>query len=188
MAKNKPASIYDNVFKDLLDLTKKYVPVKASNIDEEFRNSDIESIKKRDKIYINFISDYNTNFNKKSKGQRKMKWIFFITILTLLFGLIFGTVYSLIIISNKANVSINDISIIISSLVGAITAFIALPKIIANNLFPVKDEDHSADIFKSVIDNDLKLRQFHHISVSRNINENEKNDKHNQIEKINDDY
>lgn len=182
------STLYNQIFAEILDnLVNKYSPALADDddidIDTVFRNSDIYSIGKRDALYIKYIRSYTDSYVKRIKGQSKMKWIFFLVILFLLFSLVMGTIITILIIANKSKSTINDIAIIGTSMAGVISAFIVLPKVIAKNLFPPTDDDHSAEIFKRVIKNDMKLRQFHNIT---NTNAIQQNNNFKQYEEIDD--
>lgn len=160
---------YVELLQDLIKLANRYSPSLADDddIDENFRKSDISSISERDALYIKYIRDYTFSYNKRLKGQSKMKWIFFVVILFLLLSLVVGTVIAVCVVINKSKTTIEDISIIVASMAGVITSFIVLPKVIAKNLFPTTEDDHSAEIFKSVIENDMKLRKFHNITKTK---------------------
>lgn len=132
-----------------------------TDIDTQIKQSDIKSILERNKKYNKYIDNYSFVYAKKQKGQSKMKWIFFITVLALLVILVMGTIVSMVLISSKNDIDLYDISLIISAIAGVITSFIILPKVIAQNLFPSTDEDNSYNTFKSVIENDYRLREFY---------------------------
>lgn len=123
--------------------------------------SDISDIMDRSKHYNKYINLSLNVYRAKQKSQLIMKWLFFGIVLFLLILLIIGTIISMVAISNKESVSLYDISLIITAVAGVITAFIVLPKVIAKNLFPQSDEDNSKDVFKYVMENDLKLRGFY---------------------------
>ena len=165
---------YVELLQDLIKLANRYSPSLADDddIDENFRKSDISSISERNALYIMYIRNYTFSYNKRLKGQSKMKWIFFVVILFLLLSLVVGTAIAIWVAINKSETTINynDIAIIVSSIAGVITSFIVLPKVIAKNLFPNTEDDHSAEIFKSVIENDMKLREFYNITKTKIAN------------------
>ena len=169
MAKNSP---YDSILVELFKLAKEYSPNASRNIDEDTRKKDIDSIKKRDDLYISHIRNYVVNYNKRAKGQTKMKWVFFVVIMALLFGLVSGTIVAILIISCKKDISLNDFTVVGTSMAGVISAFIILPKVIAKNLFPTTEDDRSAEIFQSVIANDMELRKFHRKTNENKLKEN----------------
>lgn len=157
----KKVSPYDKTIVELLKLSEKYKTSSARDIDGKIKSSDISSIQQRDELYINHIRNYTVSYNKRVKGQFVMKWIFFIVIMLVLIGLVLGTVLCILLVLKRDNTTINDVSIVGTAMAGVISAFIVLPRVIAKNLFPTTEDDRSAEIFKSVIENDMELRRFH---------------------------
>lgn len=155
---------------DLSEFIIDYSKTQIANIKEDndidevntkVKVSDISDIMDRSKHYNKYINLYLKAYRAKQKSQLIMKWLFFGIVLFLLILLIIGTIISMVAISNKESLSLYDISLIITAVAGVITAFIVLPKVIAKNLFPQSDDDNSKDVFKYVMENDLKLRGFY---------------------------
>lgn len=48
-----------------------------------------------------------------------------------------------------------------------------LPKVIAENLFPSKEDDKTTDIFSAMINYDLELRKFYEAAEQLEIEHNE---------------
>lgn len=145
---------------EAVDILKKIVVKQQINNDDDLKAADFSAIFARNDKYNEYITKYIDIFYKRHNAQRRMKWFFFFATLALLIGIVVCSCICMLISANREG-DIYNISLLVSSFVGAITSFIVLPKIIANNLFPKSEEDHSDQVFKSMFQYDLKLRHFH---------------------------
>ena len=57
-----------------------------------------------------------------------------------------------------------DIATLITAMVSSISSFLVLPKVIADNLFPSKEEDKTSELFSKMFEHDINLRGIYHIS------------------------
>lgn len=145
---------------------------KETKLDDklDIKNLDFRSIQERTIIYKDYLTKYFDNYNKKTKHQTLMKWIFFGVTIFLMIVLVGITAFSIYHLSLQDNIGWSDASLAITSMAGVITAFIVLPNTIATNLFPSSDEDKSSEIFKSILDNDYNLRTLYNKQDINNDN------------------
>jgi hypothetical protein len=129
--------------------------------DLDFWKNDLHAILNRNLIYGVYLSNYCTNFNKKSKSKRRLGRCFFWITMILLAIIVIGGVVGIGLIFIRGDIGGGEVASIISAIVGMITAFLVLPKIIGDNLFPKNDDDKSADLFELVMNKDFELRQFY---------------------------
>ena len=66
----------------------------------------------------------------------------------------------------------NDVITVITAMAGAISSFLVLPRVMAENLFPSKEEDKTADVFSKMFEHDINLRGLYH--VTENIDREKK--------------
>lgn len=142
-------------------VSKKNNAVKPVHDDNYFREQALDSVRKRNANYCSFMDEYVANYGEKAKSAKCMKKIFFGAIMVLLFGMVTACMMAFWNISKKPNMSYSDVAAIITAVGGIIGSFIVLPKVVAENLFPSKEEDRTAEIFDSMIKYDLELEKFH---------------------------
>lgn len=136
---------------------------KSENIetDDFLKSSDREAVYKHNKYYNKFLREYVNNYKRKNKSQIRMKWVFFVSIMLIMLGIIATSLTCLISIAQTNRFNPYNLTATLSSLASSITAFIILPKIIANHLFPEKEDDKTDSIFGAMISYDKSLREFY---------------------------
>lgn len=132
--------------------------------DFDLKDADLAAIQERTKTYTKYLKNYVLDYEKKTNTQRKMKGWFFALVMMLLFVIISASFISLIIIASKKTVALADITTLITAMVSSISSFLVLPKVIADNLFPSKEEDKTSEIFSKMFEHDINLRGMYHIS------------------------
>ena len=86
-------------------------------------------------------------------------------IMVLLAGMVGVTCWTIIyVLFWSGNENVSSIIALITSIGGTITSFIVLPKVIADNLFPSKDDDKTTETFREMIKYDLDVRKLHYHS------------------------
>lgn len=151
----------NNDFQDalsMLDTLFSNAKVKKKISDNDLKNTDLEAIQRHTKIYTEYLETYVNDYKKKISAQITMKWIFFIIVLLLLTSMIIGSIIVICNISKKPLINPSDVATVITAIVGAVSAFLILPKVIAENLFPSKEEDKTAQIFEKMFEHDINLR------------------------------
>ena len=131
--------------------------------EHRLKDSDFDAMEMRVLAYTRYLCSYVFEYKSKLLTQRKLKIIFFVIINLLLIAMI---AFCFIIINKVLSgnfVSTVGITAIISTTVGLITSFFILPKIIAENLFPAKDEDISEKVFGDMFKYDIELRNMYHV-------------------------
>ena len=150
-----------NTTLDFLNSMLKYASVEKPITDLDLRESDLEAINSHNKTYTTYLESYVYEFKRKSSAQRTMKSWFFIIVMFLLAIIIIASFTSLIIISLKRVIGIEEIATLLTAIGSALAAFLILPKIIATNLFPSKEEDKTDIIFNKMFDYDMNLRDLY---------------------------
>lgn len=138
--------------------------------EHRLKDSDFDAMEMRVTAYTQYLRSYVSEYKSKLLTQRKLKTIFFVVINLLLVAMI---AFCFILINKVLSGNFSStvgITTIISTTVGLITSFFVLPKIIAENLFPAKDEDISEKVFSEMFEYDIKLRNMYHVS-EKNQNE-----------------
>lgn len=129
--------------------------------ESKFKTSDLEHIQKRNETYDTYLNSYVTNFNKKSNMQRKMKLWFFIIVMFSLILILCAGILAIYKIVSKTLLETVDVAGIITAIVGMIASFLVLPKIIGDNLFPVKEDDQTNEMFSRMVEYDMRLREHY---------------------------
>lgn len=132
-----------------------------TNTDEDLKSSDMRAIHDRNEIYNRYLKNYVSNFSLRTYHQRKMKKWFFIITMLLLTVIVIASSVSLILIVNRESLEAADAATAITAVIGMISTFLVLPKVIGDNLFPSKEEDQTHEIFSKMVENDMNLRKFH---------------------------
>lgn len=148
-------------YQDTTQILEKTTNLSKRAEDVGFWKNDLHAISERNITYGKYLSDYCFNFNKKAKSQRRLRRCFFWITMSLLTVIVIGGIIGIGVIFAKGNIGAGEVASVISAIVGMITAFLVLPKIIGDNLFPKKEDDNSEKIFNLVLDNDLELRKFY---------------------------
>lgn len=147
---------------DAEQLLRQATKINKRSEDLKFWQSDLHAILERNIIYGVYLNNYCVNFNKKSKSKRRLGRCFFWITMTLLSIIVICGIIGIGLIFIRGNIGAGEVTSIISAIVGMITAFLVLPKIIGDNLFPKDENDTSADLFNLVVNKDFDLRQFYH--------------------------
>lgn len=134
-------------------------PNNSIDSDEKLKHNDINNLKKHNEYYNAFLGKYIDNLTKKYSNQRKMKWTFLIVVLFLLCFIVISTFVAICITVAIGNYDLYTLSGVVTSVVGAITSFLVLPRIIAINLFPKSEEDKTDEIFKTMFSHDDTIRE-----------------------------
>ena len=159
---------------DILDsyvIENKFPPLNLK--DNVLKDTDIESLQRNSNAYSCYLETFVNEYKKKSCHQRVMKIWFFVLTLFLLFALIGGGISSIIIVSLKRCITLADVATVITAVTGAVSSFLILPKIIAENLFPSKEEDRTAEIFGKMFEHDISIRSIYNDTNKEKVTEND---------------
>lgn len=126
-------------------------------VEQQQRERDKE-YDERNVLYTELLRNYIASYEDKDNEKRRYKKVFFwVTIVILCLIVVACLVFiGIIIVVGKDNYT--EIGAIIGSVIGIITALIAIPKIIAEHLFPVNEESNMIDMVKNMQDNDSNIR------------------------------
>lgn len=141
------------------------VEAKEKITDSDLKDADLKAVRKHTRVYSDYLETFVDEYKKKARSQRIMKIWFFVLTILLLFVIIGGGVWSIIIVSAKENISPSDVATVITAVVGSVSSFLILPKVIAENLFPSKEEDKTAEIFSKMFEHDINIRNIYSNAV-----------------------
>ena len=142
--------------------------------DNDLKNADLEAIQKHTIIYTDYLKKYVDDYKRKLNAQYAMKWLFFGVTIILLTVMIIGGIIVICNISKKPLIKPSDVATVITATFGAVSSFLILPKVIAENLFPSKEEDKTAQIFEKMFEHDINLRGMYHVSDNTTGNQSAK--------------
>lgn len=132
--------------------------------DADLRDADLAAIRDRAKTYTGYLKNYVSEYKDKAHAQKVMKgWFFGITMLLLL-CIVVACSIAVVVIARKENIKLNDVATVITAMASAVSSFLVLPKVIAENLFPSKEEDKTAEVFSKMFEHDMSLRGLYHIT------------------------
>ena len=89
-----------------------------------------------------------------------MKWIFYGVVVVLLASMVGACCFAAFKIWAKPELGLAEIVIMLGLMLGAVAAFVTLPRVIAENLFSKPEDDRSAEIVCSIIEYDRALQQL----------------------------
>lgn len=160
-----PLNTEYNIIMDYLDdLLSKENAEKKQITDVYLRDADLVAIQARAKTYTEYLKNYVTDYKNKTHAQRIMKIWFFVLTMFLLLAIVGASSTCLVAISLKDNIKLSDIATVITAMAGAVSSFLILPKVIAENLFPSREEDKTAEVFGKMFEHDIELRGLYHIT------------------------
>lgn len=116
-----------------------------------------EGAKQRDSEYTNLFRKYTTNYDLDKKQSLRLKsnffWIIMISFIVLgISGIVL--LFLGFFIESK-----NALAIIITAAVNILTSFIAIPTIIARNLFPEEADEQIVKVTNLLVENDDNIRK-----------------------------
>ncbi len=103
----------------------------------------------RDKLFNYFLDAYTESFEDKSSQKIKLKKYFFILIMIIFFIIILMPVFVIIFFSQQNHLA-NFIVTIVGSFIELFTAFLVLPKIIAEYLFNKEEDNNMVTIIEKM--------------------------------------
>lgn len=129
--------------------------------------------------YTDLLKEYIENSKKTSVQKKLFKSVFFwVSVSTLCLSfLLFAGICIYFSLQDFSEIDIEGISGLISSLIGLLSLYIIIPKIIAKYLFNVKEDKHMAKIVKSVQKYDAKVFENLNLSTFDNKKEEEESAK-----------
>ena len=126
-------------------------------VEQQQRERDKE-YDERNVLYTELLRNYIASYEDKDGEKRKYKKVFFWVTIVILILIVVACLFFIWIIIVVGKDNYTEIGAIIGSVVGIITALIAIPKIIAEHLFPVNEESNMIDMVKNMQDNDSNIR------------------------------
>lgn len=163
-----------NLFESELEEVPKDEYMKRNSIINVFISEHGKSMNEHSREYTKLLEEYIKNSKKTSKQKKLFKNVFFwVAIGTLFFSFfLFAGMCIYFSLQDFLKIQIEDLSGLISSLVGLLSLYIIIPKIIAEYLFNVKEDKHMAKIVKSVQKYDSKVfANMNTIESSENLEE-----------------
>ncbi len=147
-----------NDFLNSILSTEQAVPVTSDNNLVEL---DTGYLSHHNEDYSALLDIYVANAKESLNDKRKYKKIFYYSSLIVLAGIIITLLIS-IIIAFTSKRSLQTIVTLITAATSFMTAFIVIPKIIAEYLFNTSDETNFTDIIKNMQEYDKSVRDHIH--------------------------
>lgn len=122
------------------------------------KNNDPEYLK-RNALYSSLLETYIVNYNKKASRKNKYKFAFFIVTMLTFIAIILLSIITIVHMAKKDTTTIYDMSVVFGSVASFITAIVVLPKIIAEHLFPVNEDENMISLVKNMQLNDSEIRK-----------------------------
>lgn len=113
---------------------------------------------RRDAIYTQILRNYVGINKSKARWNKGYKLAFFIVIVLIMLALTGGPISVFIILALKSDITASEITLIAGCTVGMLSAIVVLPKIIAEHLFPMNEDEHMIEMVKNMQENDSKIR------------------------------
>ncbi len=114
----------------------------------------------RNEYYSDLLKKYIDTYTSKSKWNKGYKLAFFIITLIIFLAIIGFSVYSILIIALNGKGTYSDIAAAFSATTGIVSSIIVLPKIIAQHLFPINEDENMINLVKNMQLNDSKIRDY----------------------------
>lgn len=114
----------------------------------------------RNQAYTRLLEVYISEYKKKGISKKRYKLSFFIIVMLAFITINIAAVVSIFCVIIRGNISLGDVGVVISALAGMISAFIVIPKIIAEHLFPADEDANMIAMVKSMQENDAKIRTY----------------------------
>lgn len=108
----------------------------------------------REYQYLLALREYNDHRRKSNKMRRVHQWVFFWVITAVLLTVI-GGAGTIVFIVVKRGIDVEGLGVIATAVAAMIGAIIVLPKIIAENLFPLGGNNTESELLKVISDYDL---------------------------------
>lgn len=122
----------------------------------------------RDKLYTALLRQYIENNAAKSQANAVYKCVFFLVVVSVFAVL---TIAPAIMFCELAQngITTDDAIAILGSSIGIVSAIVVLPRIIAEHLFPTKEDENMIALVKSMQENDSNIRSAN-VSLSDDAN------------------
>lgn len=113
---------------------------------------------RRDKAYSKLLENYIDIYNRKAKANSIYKLFFFIVTILMMIALVGFPIAFMLIMAIRGDYRWEAVGVIVGGVASMITAVIVLPKIIAEHLFPTKEDENMIEMVKNMQLNDSKIR------------------------------
>ncbi len=120
-----------------------------NSIEKEYKKNITTSIKERDSLFNNLISEFTKDYERRAITKNELKKHFFYIIIALLIALV---CFPLIFIWNNSIDDAKSVVVIIGCITESFAAFQILPKLIAEYLFDPKEDEKLLEIIKNMQD------------------------------------
>ena len=130
-------------------------------MNEQGRHSVIspaDDVQARSKVYDGFLRQFIMNYRSYSRSQKIMRWIFYVVIILLLAGMVGACCFAAFRIWERPELELADLVIMLGLMLGAVAAFVTLPRIIAECVLAKPEQDEAAQIVCALIEHDKSVR------------------------------
>jgi len=126
----------------------------------------------RNSLYSYLLNEYINDYSAKNRRKKAYKLIFFIATMLVFLALVVCPIIAILVVASRRYINYGDITVIIGSVTGIVSAIIVLPKIIAEHLFPINEETHLIEMVKNMQLNDSAIRD--HFKTGKNVSDTDK--------------
>lgn len=115
----------------------------------------------RNRLYTYMLKDHIKSYGEKADANMKYKrWFFGITMAMMVFCVVVPVIALLIMAITSVNIC-DSAATVIGCVASIVSALIILPKIIAEHLFPLKEDENMIGLIKEMQKNDSEIRRNH---------------------------
>ena len=128
----------------------------------------------RNHAYTELLRSYIKDYVQKAKHKKIFKCIFFGIIMSVFAGISIIAIAGIFMVLKHGNVTLEEVGVVIGALASMISAFIIIPRIIAEHLFPANEDENMIEMVKSMQENDARIRV--HLHGAKGIEQDEDTD------------
>lgn len=118
-----------------------------SNENKDPMQSQWYNVSRRDGIFTDIVEDFANHQKNNNEQKNTQKNVFFWMVCISFLIVVVGCMVAIIVVALKNKKSIEDLGVIVGSVVSLISVIIVLPSKIADNLFPSEGEKDFAAFF-----------------------------------------
>lgn len=135
---------------------------------EQLKINDVIALKDRDYKNSQLFQSYIDYYNKKSKTNLFLKKAFFWFFMIFMSVIIVAIPVGIIVLASIGKLNNSTIiTAFTSSVISMVTAIIVIPKIIAQYLFSLKEDEVISSLVLKIQENDEATRHLHNNSVNK---------------------
>jgi len=116
----------------------------------------------RDNLYTALLTAYVAEFEIRHRNNRRYKLFFFIIVMSIFCIAILGAIAAIVVLAVSGGAGTGGLVVAVTSFGTILSSLIIIPKIIAQYLFPLDEDQKVAEIVGTLQQNDANIRQLQH--------------------------